>query len=340
MSQEYMVELCGVDKVFKTRHFFQRHEETGKRHLYRKKRVHAVDNVTFGVRQGEIFGLLGRNGAGKTTTVKMVSGLVKPGGGQVIVDGLEVEKNRLKVLRKLGVVLEGTRTSIWPLTPMENLKYFGNLRDVKGSLLRERSEKLMDFIGMRDKMNTEVRKLSRGQKQKVAVCIALITDPDVLLLDEPTTGLDVQTSRTIKDRVIEMTREQGKSVIVTTHDMNVAQELCDRIGIIEKGKLVACKPTDELLDIFSDQAYEIRTDALPDIEGLKTIPGVQGAMPLGNGEDPGIELRLDKDEELRSKALYETMDRLRNEGRVLRGVNQRQQTLENVFLELTSEDSA
>ncbi|GMW02693.1 MAG: ABC transporter [Candidatus Hydrogenedentota bacterium] len=340
MSAEFTVELRGINKVFHTRHVLTRDEDSGVRKWYRRKTVHAVNDVSFGVRRGEIFGLLGRNGAGKTTTVKMISGLVKPCSGEVYVGGLYVESNRLKVLRKLGVVLEGTRTCIWPLTPLENLAYFGNLRDVRGRVLRARSEQLLEFIGLKDKMNTEVRKLSRGQKQKLAICIALITDPEVLLLDEPTTGLDVQSSRNIKDKIIEMTRTQGKSVVVTTHDMGVAQELCDRIGIIENGKLIACKPTEELLDVFSDQAYELHLDRMPDLDSLRAIPGIHGAESLPSENGPILSVQVPSDPSDRSEALYRLIESLRGDRVELRSIRERQQTLENVFLRLTSDGPA
>lgn len=335
MSSPYLVELSDVDKTFYTRHFFSREDDTGPRRIYHKKIVHAVDHVSFGVRSGEIFGLLGRNGAGKTTTVKMISGLVKPCGGEVFVDALPVEKKRLQVLRRIGVVLEGTRTCIWPLTPLENLAYFGNLRDVKGKVLRERSHRLLDFIGLTDKKDIQVRRLSRGQKQKLAICIALITDPPVLLLDEPTTGLDVQSSRAIKDKIIEMTREQGKCVLVTTHDMGTAQELCDRIGIIKDGALVACKPTEELLDVFSDHRFELRLDRVPNLESIQSLPGVVGVEPINSDGGPGIVLRTSADESERSTALYGTLGNLQSQGVLLRTVTQQLQNLEGVFLQLT-----
>jgi ABC-2 type transport system ATP-binding protein len=335
MSAQYAVELCDVDKTFHTRHFFSKNEETGRRPIYQKRTVHAVDHVSFGIRPGEIFGLLGRNGAGKTTTVKMISGLVKPCGGEVFVDDLSVEKKRLQVLRRIGVVLEGTRTCIWPLTPLENLAYFGNLRDVKGKVLKERSHRLLDFIGLNDKKDIQVRRLSRGQKQKLAICIALITDPPVLLLDEPTTGLDVQSSRAIKDKVIEMTREQGKCVLVTTHDMATAQELCDRIGIIKDGALVACKPTEELLDVFSDHTFELRFDRDPDLGPLREIPGVESVEPLNSDGGPGVLVKTSSDESERSNALYSTLGQLQSQGVILRTVTQRHQSLEGVFLQLT-----
>ena len=337
MNDEYAVRLARVHKVFYTRHFLQRNEETGRRVLYRKKTVHAVDHVDFGIRQGEIFGLLGPNGAGKTTAVKMISGLVRPTAGEVYVDGLHVERKRLKVLRKVGVVLEGTRTSIWPLTPLENLTYFGNLKDVRGGVLKKRAHELIEFIGLKDKMNVQVRKLSRGERQKLAICIALIADPPVVLFDEPTTGLDVQSSRAIKDKIIEMTRHQGKCVLVTTHDMHVAQELCDRIGIINHGKLIACKRTDQLLDLFSDQTFEFRVDRSPQLEPLRKVAGVKTVAAIPGDDGVTAVVTVDPDVELRSAALYGITDLLRSQGLLLWSMTQRQQTLENVFLQLTGD---
>lgn len=334
MKNEYLVRIDRVDKTFKTRHLFYKDDTTPRRLLHRKM-VQAACSIDFGIRAGEIFGLLGPNGAGKTTTVKMVSGLVRPDRGAVYVDGLNVDKKRLQVLKKVGVVLEGTRTSIWPLTPYENLMYYGNLKDVKGRVLKERAKSLLTFIGLDHKQHVEVRKLSRGEKQKLAICIALIADPPVILLDEPTTGLDVQSSRNIKDRVLEMTREQGKCVLVTTHDMNVAQEICDRIGIIDRGVLVACQPKESLLDVFSDPVFEFKLDRLVPSSILDGIGHINEVTMRVEEEGPVVSVALETDLDARSRALYEVVQRFREQGVLLRSVSQRQQTLENVFLRLT-----
>lgn len=330
-----LVELRHVNKTFTTRHMLPVDEETRKRRLFKTGRVTAADDICFGIRRGEIFGLLGPNGAGKTTTVKMISGLVRPDSGQALVDGLDSDKQRRQVLRKVGVVLEGTRTSLWPLTPLENLVYYGMLKDMHGSELRQRAHDLLDFIGLKDKKNVQVRRLSRGQKQKLAICIALIADPQVLLLDEPTTGLDVQSSRAIKDRIMEMTRSHGRSVLVTTHDMHVAQELCDRIGIINKGKLVACKPTEELLELFSEQEFVFKIDRTPDLAAFAAVPGVLHAEEEQHTDGPALTVRFASDEAERSQALYSVISRLEADGCLLRGVQHRQQNLESVFLQLT-----
>lgn len=335
MDSQYLVEIDHVHKTFYTKHFLQLDEDTGKRVFYKKRTVRAAVDIAFGIRPGEVFGLLGPNGAGKTTTVKMISGLVRPDQGGVYVDGLSVERKRLQILKKVGVVLEGTRTSIWPLTPLENLMYFGNLKNVRGRILKSRAIDLLKFIGLKEKINVQVRRLSRGEKQKLAICIALIADPPVVLLDEPTTGLDVQSGRNIKDKVIEMTREQGKCVLVTTHDMNVAQEICDRIGIITRGTLVTCKPTSELLDLFSDQVFEFRLDRPAPAEDLASVPGVRHAEAAMEDNECLVRVTVDYDHAARSEALYATVERLRERGYQLRSVSQRQQTLENVFLHLT-----
>jgi ABC-2 type transport system ATP-binding protein len=336
MSTRYLVELEGVAKTFRTRHFFHIDEDTQKRRFYRKRTIHAADKISFAIREGEVFGLLGPNGAGKTTTVKMVSGLVKPDAGRVLIDGLDVERHRRKILEKVGVVLEGTRTSIWPLTPLENLHYYGNLKNVRGRLLKDRAHELLDFIGLREKKNIQVRRLSRGEKQKLAICIALIADPQVILLDEPTTGLDVHSSRAIKDKIVEMTRTLGKCVLVTTHDMHVAQELCDRIGIIDKGQLVACKATDELLDVFSDQIFIFKLDRMPQANGLAGIRGVLDIQTELAEEGPLLIARVARDFDLRSDALYGLVEGLRSQGLRLRSIDQRQQNLESVFIQLTT----
>ncbi len=336
MNGEYLVQLDQVNKCFATRHFFHTDEDTRKRRCYRKRLVHAAQSVSFDIRPGEIFGLLGPNGAGKTTTVKMISGLVRPDTGGVFVDGLDVERKRKKVLEKVGVVLEGTRTSMWPLTPLENLIYYGNLRNVRGRIVKDRAHELLDFIGLKDKKNVQVRRLSRGQKQKLAICIALIADPLVLLLDEPTTGLDVQSSRAIKDKIIEMTRQHKRSVLVTTHDMHVAQELCDRIGIIDKGKLVTCKPTEQLLELFSDQVYVFKLDRRPPENELDGLPHIL-EVSFEDGEDgPLAVVRIVPEEVARSAALYALTERFQAGGYVLRGISQRQQNLESIFLKLTT----
>lgn len=336
--KKYTVYLDAVSKTFHTSHFLYKDEEIGKRSLIKKKEACAADKITFGIMPGEIMGLLGPNGAGKTTTVKMISGLVKPDSGVVYVDGMNVEKKRKQVLSQIGVVLEGTRTSIWPLTPLENLYYYGNLRNIRGKVLKERANQLLDFIGLNDKKDIEVRKLSRGQKQKLAICIALIADPKIILLDEPTTGLDVQSSRSIKDKILELTRKYGRSVLVTTHDMHVAQELCDRIGIINKGKLITCKPTSELLELFSKQIFSLRLDRnLVDGDLDILAPQITLLQTDLTADGPTVTVQVPEPYAERSEALYLLFETLHRKKYQLRSIQQKQVNLEYIFLQLTGE---
>jgi ABC-2 type transport system ATP-binding protein len=167
-------------------------------------------------------------------------------------------------MHEIGAVLEGTRNVYWTLSAWNNLIYFGNLKGMHGKKLALRAEALLHELDLWDRRNDLLRTFSRGMQQKVAIGCALIADPPVVLLDEPTLGLDVQAARTVKEMVKKLAQEQGKTVVLTTHQLDMAQELCDRVAIISKGRLIADQPVEDLLDLFSEDYYQIR---------------VQGSMP-------------------------------------------------------------
>lgn len=221
-----------------------------------RPKVTAVKDLTFCIQRGEVFGLLGPNGAGKTTTIRMISGLLIPTSGTITVAGHNVITRRSGALRKLGVVLEGTRNVYWRLTAWENMEYFGTLRGVwDPRVLRANSERWLKFFGLFDVRNKAVNSFSRGMKQKLAIAIALVTDPEVILLDEPTLGLDVYAAHDLKALIKKLAEEEGKTVILTTHAMDVAQELSDRVCIISSGRVVALDTVKNLLSLFSVQRY-------------------------------------------------------------------------------------
>ncbi len=205
--------------------------------------VHAVDDLNLSVPVGQVVGLLGPNGAGKTTTIKMMCGLVTPTSGRVHLHGYDVARERPMAVRQVGAVLEGARNVYWSLSAWQNLLYFGRLKGLPRKLIVPRAESLLR---------------SRGMQQKVAISAALITDPPILLLDEPTLGLDVQTARTVKDWIGRLAHEQGKTIVLTTHQLGLAQELCDRIAILHQGHLLTDLPVRELLARFRQDTYEIR----------------------------------------------------------------------------------
>lgn len=216
------------------------------------KKVSAVSGVNLAVGRGEVFGLLGPNGAGKTTIVKMISGLVLPTSGEISIDGWDVVKERLRAIEKIGVLLEGGRNVYWRLTPRENLRYFLQIRGLSPRILGPRIEELLAFFELSKKANTTVNDLSRGMQQKLALAVALLHDPRLLILDEPTLGLDVEATRNMKKLITNLARQEGRTVILTTHQMNIAQDICDRVGIIVEGRIIVSARMDELLRFFKD----------------------------------------------------------------------------------------
>ncbi|UCC62853.1 MAG: ABC transporter ATP-binding protein [Anaerolineae bacterium] len=222
--------------------------------------VQAVQDLTLAVPSGQVFGFLGPNGAGKTTTIKMICGLVRPTSGRVSVGEYDVWRRRSAAVRQIGAVLEGTRNVHWPLSAWDNLLYFGHLKGMWGKTLAARTEQLLRELDLWERRKDLVRTFSRGMQQKVAVACALVADPPIVLLDEPTLGLDVQAARVVKDMIGQLARKDGKTVVLTTHQMDTAEELCDHVAIISKGRLIAHQPVQELLGLFSEEYYQIEVE--------------------------------------------------------------------------------
>ena len=191
--------------------------------------VQAVAGISFEILRGEILALLGPNGSGKTTTVKMIAGLVLPSSGSAEIMGLNVLKHRTDAMRHLGAVLEGARNVYWQLSARENLRYFGGLRGVPKRQLEKRIDELLLDVGLLADQHRPVGQFSRGMQQKLAIAAALLHDPEVLLLDEPTLGLDVSAARALEDNIARLASERGKSVLLTTHTMPLAEKLAHRV---------------------------------------------------------------------------------------------------------------
>ncbi len=215
-------------------------------------RVVAVDGIDLRVEKGEIYGFLGPNGAGKTTTIKLILGLIRPTSGSIeISGGIRSNDGRYR----LGAVMEGNRNIYYRLTVAENLWYFGLLRGMKPADIKGRTAELLGFLDIADKRDATAQTLSRGMQQKLAVACALVHDPEILLLDEPTLGLDVSTARAIQVKLLELAHKQGKAVLLTTHQMDLAQVVSDKVGIINKGKIVAEDTVERLTGLFKRLSY-------------------------------------------------------------------------------------
>jgi len=205
----------------------------------------ALENLNLQVNKGELFGLLGPNGAGKTTTINILSGLIKPTSGTAAICGHDVQGETQTVKELIGVCTQ--ETAVYPyLTGAENLELFGNLNNVNKKVLKERSHMLLARTGLAEDAKRVAAKYSGGMKRRLSLALALIHDPQVLFLDEPTVAMDPQSRHAVWDFIREQKRN-GKTIILTTHYMEEAEELCDRVGIIDHGKLIALGTPKELI---------------------------------------------------------------------------------------------
>jgi len=260
----------------------------------------ALDDLSLEVRTGEIFGLLGPNGAGKSTLTNITVGLLDPDGGGITIDGTGEDRNG-KPGRLLGVAPQALALYD-ELTAEENLRFFGGLYNLSGRTLADRVDWTLDFAGLTDRRSDRVRTYSGGMKRRLNLAVALIHDPVTILLDEPTVGVDPQSRNAIFDSIEKLHRE-GRTIVYTTHYMEEAERLCDRVGILDRGKLLALGTVEELIESH----------------------GGKSAVVVQSGGD---ESRILTDDPVAE------MIRLKNERRV-RGLRLESPTLESVFLNLT-----
>ncbi|KPK70228.1 ABC transporter ATP-binding protein [candidate division TA06 bacterium SM23_40] len=238
----------------------------------------AVDHIDFEVHRGEIFGFLGPNGAGKTTTIRMLTGVIDPTEGSASIDGHDIRTKAIAARRHLGILPEDANVYV-DLTVWQNVMLMGELLGAGRRERRLRGEELLETFGLQDRRAQKGRALSKGLRQRLMVCMALIGDPDLLFLDEPTSGLDVASARLIRQIVAERNR-RGLTVFLTTHNMGEAEELCDRVAIIDHGKIAAIDTTEGLMRVArSRQSVDVEfagesppaaeLEAIPDVTAVK-----------------------------------------------------------------------
>jgi ABC-2 type transport system ATP-binding protein len=295
---------------------------------YRRGRdwLTAVNDVTLSVPQGQVIGLLGPNGAGKTTTIKMSCGLILPTAGTIRLNGYDVARRRADAVRQIGAVLEGSRNVYWPLTAWQNLMYFGRLKGLRSAEIRPRARQLLTDLRLWDRRDEAVGSYSRGMQQKVAIAAALITDPPILLLDEPTIGLDVEAARTVKDWIAHLAADQGKTIVLTTHQLSIVQELADRIAVIRDGSVIADLTTGDLLSRFAEDRFEVRV--------AEPLSGFAGKLPDGARAEADADTTRVLLRDADQRRLHEFLDDLRANDIPLLSVTQAQPDLEEIFLRL------
>ena len=270
MSSSFAVEVNNIKREYTTRDFFGRVKSVNT----------ALKGISFNIKEGELFGVIGLNGAGKTTTIKILSTLLTQTSGEAFVLGLDVRKEIYEIRKRIGIVFGGERGLYNRVTAVENLRYFAGLYGVSSTVSKQRIPELIEMVGLKGRENEKVEKYSRGMKQRLHIAKALINDPEMVFLDEPTIGLDPAGSRDIRDMIRDMKKE-GKTILLTTHYMFEADELCQRIAVISKGNIVALDKPSELKKQVKDvtlvelQVYGATEDFMNRIKGMEVDPGPQ-----------------------------------------------------------------
>ena len=299
----------------------------------------ALDDVNIKIRSGELFGLLGPNGAGKTTLVKCLSTVLIPDKGTAVVNGFDVRKQTSMVRASLGLVIGGERTLYWKLTARDNLMYFASLYKMPRKQAGERVDELLGMMQLSDRADERLEDYSTGMRQKIAVARALLHDPPVLLLDEPTLGLDPTFSRQIRSQIRELSEKQGKTILLATHYMEEADQLCDRVAIINDGKVVAVDNPNKLKEMVKEtELVEIACYNPPSgiDDSLKSLcPNADIVTLLHGDEAKGTPSRIKILGGNAEEHVSTVIDALRKKNVRISNLNVGVPTLEDVFIKLT-----
>jgi ABC-2 type transport system ATP-binding protein len=311
-------------------------EARGVRRVFRASRgsaeVVALDSIDARIERGEIFGLLGPNGAGKTTFIKILTTLLFPTSGEAKVAGFDVVKDSKEVRHRIALVSGGESSGYGVLTVRECLWMFSQYYGVPSSEAWPRADRLLEIVGLSHKAHTRINRLSTGERQRMNFARGFVSDPEVLFLDEPTLGMDVNAARTLRTFVAEWVRERpGRTVLLTTHYMAEADELCDRIAIIDRGRVAACdSPAALRRHVQGGQHVELEVRGLDgrehDLALIEGIPTVWGAPHPERGTRT-IKFRLPPD-----RALVQVLRVLEGWNIEVDGVATRETTLEDVFI--------
>jgi ABC-2 type transport system ATP-binding protein len=292
--------------------------------------INAVNHINLKVKKREIFGFLGPNGAGKTTTIRILTGLIKPDGGTATIMGFNILTQSLRVKQIISVVPE-TANAYIDLTAWQNLILIGELYGVPNKERRQRTEYLLKEFGLYERRNQRIRGFSKGMKQKIVLCMALLTEPQVLFLDEPTAGLDVESARLIRDIIRQYNRD-GTTVFLSTHNMEEASQLCDRIAIINHGKIAAIDNPENLrMKSSSLKSVEVNFNKPVLIDELREFSHVIKAKKIGD------KIRLYTNEP--HSIIKNLLDYANTKGLLIISLNTLAPTLEDVFVKLIKEQT-
>ncbi len=292
--------------------------------------IKAVDDISFEVNEGEIFGFLGPNGAGKTTTISMIAGLLKPDSGKIRINALDLDRELKKIKRLMGVVPQ-EMAFYEELTARENLLFWGKLYGVRKKELDERVHYYLEKTGLLGRENEALKKYSGGMKRRINLIIGLIHEPKLLLLDEPTIGIDVQTKLNIYE-IIKEASSNGTTILYTTHNLQEAEDLCHRIAIMDLGKILAMGTLDELIKIVGEKDIVIISGRFS-IDTARTIISEFEQATVLSIEEGKLVLSLEA-----SKNITTLLEDFFKKGIMIDDVSIKQPNLESVFLKLTGKE--
>lgn len=241
-------------------------EKNGIFRAKKKKTVHAVRDISLEIPKGNIVGVLGINGAGKTTTIRMLASIIEPTSGKLTMNGVDAVRNHRWVKERINVISGGERNLYWRLTARENLRYFGSLYGLHGTELHNKITKLLKMVGLEDSADIPVERYSKGMKQRLQIARGLINDPEYLFLDEPTLGLDIVIAKEIRRVISQLAQRENKGILLTTHYISEAEELCDYIYVLDRGEMIAKGTKEELKGLFSCEPRIVLKE--PDLEEI------------------------------------------------------------------------
>lgn len=292
----------------------------------------AVDGISFSIKEGEAFGLLGPNGAGKTTTVSMLSCLISPTSGEAVIAGESITKNSFTVKKRIGLVPQ--EIALYPsLTARENLIFWGSMYDLSGRDLKNRVEEVMDIVGLKERGDERIDRYSGGMKRRINIAVGLLPRPSLLILDEPTVGVDPQSRRHILDTLKELNRN-GLTLLYTSHYMEEVEFLCDRVAIMDLGKIIALGAQKELrLMVGEKDSVKISTvEVVEEViaMGLKNLEGVEEVRV----SDKTVEVLSTKGR----KTLPLIINALSEAGIKINSIEVKEPDLESLFLILTGKE--
>ncbi len=334
MQNEYAIQTIDLTKTFKTKL-----PSGGNRLLGRRSTVstNAVDKLNLKIEKGQLFGLLGPNGAGKTTLVKILCTLLPPDSGTALVNGYDIVQQQMQVKRSLGTLFSvGERGFFWRLNGYRNLEFFAAIYNVPRQKRHERIMEVLRLVGLEGSAFDLYQKYSGGMKRKLSLARTLLPDPPIMLLDEPTVGLDVISSRNIRDFVQKTVRETGKTILYTTHYIEEAAQICDQIGILRKGQLIACGTPDAIKGMIKEKEliYIVVEQISPEqTEKMRALPAVTSVTEndqYAMGSQRGFCVELKSVDQVPS-----IFDFLFREKIKLVNFRREEPTLEDAFIELT-----